>query len=184
MTIFTLEDTKEVFELLESTKGVQQNLIWHPEGDVFEHSLQVVKHAFRETNDVDLILAALLHDVGKKEDMHEHEKHSCELVKDYVSVKTLFLIKEHRRIWYYLLGEMKKLSKCKELAEHPWLPELVQLARFDKKGRNPNVKSKYDKEDIIERLNKCAENHFYIPEGLKDEIREITISGIKERREK
>ena len=181
LTVFTLDNTKEIFFHLENCQGVEQHKEWHPEGDVFDHALQTVKWAFRETDDVDLILAALLHDVGKQVKSLGHEQYSCELLKGCVSTKTLFLIENHMRVWYYINGEMKKLSKCKELAEHPWLPELIQLARFDKKGRNPNVKVKYDKDDLIERLNKASMQHFRIPEGLKKEIQKITVAGLIER---
>ncbi len=57
------------------------------------------------------------------------------------------------RIWNYLKGEMSKLSKCQFLASHTWFTQLVQLARWDKMGRNPNWKVKYNKENIIERFN-------------------------------
>jgi len=178
---FSIDNTKEIFFHLENCQGVKQHEKWHPEGDVFIHSLQTVKWAFRETDDVDLILAALLHDVGKQVNKLGHEQEGCELLKDCTTPKTLFLIENHMRVWYYINGEMKKLSKCKELAEHPWLPELIQLARFDKKGRNPNVKVKYDKDDLIERLNKASMQHFRIPEGLKKEIQKITVAGLIER---
>ena len=53
------------FWVLEQNEGVMQHLLYHPEGDVFIHSLQALYIAFRETNDTNLILAAMLHDVGK-----------------------------------------------------------------------------------------------------------------------
>ncbi len=177
---FTIENTKGIFDILEQCQGIEQDNKWHPEGDVFNHSIQTVRWAFRETFDIDLILAALLHDVGKQKIRSGHENISCELLQPYISIKTLFLIKHHMRIWNYILGDMKKLSKCKFLANHPWFPELIQLARFDKNGRNPNVNIYYNKEDIINRLNMASENHFRIPEHLKDEIKKLTLDGIKE----
>jgi len=67
---------------------------------------------------------------------------------------------KHYDPWYLIKGEMKKRSKVRELIEHPFLPELILLARWDHMGRNPNIKIEYDKEDIINRLNKCANKHF------------------------
>lgn len=158
--IFTPEFMEPLFLILEQTKGVKQLEKHHPEGGVFNHSLQVLYRAFRETIDTDLILAAMLHDIGKMENSLGHEKIAIGILKPFLSTKSLWLIENHMRIWYYLLGEMKKLSKAKQLAEHPWLPELIQLARFDKMGRNPNRKIKYDREDIMNKLNICAENRF------------------------
>ena len=76
------------------------------------------------------------------------------------------------RIWDYILGDMKRLKKCRELVEHPWLPELIQLARFDKLGRKSNYSPKYDKDMIIEKLNKAVEGHWQgeDPFTIKKEI--------------
>lgn len=149
-----------LFEIMERTRGVTQSEDYHPEGDVFIHSIQTMRWAFRETDDTDLILAAMLHDVGKVAGSKGHEEVSVRLVKDLVSVKTCWLVKNHMRVWYWLLGDMKKLSKAKDLAVHSWLPELVQLARFDKLGRNPRAVVKYDRTEIVGKLVACVERHF------------------------
>ena len=158
--VFTKELMEPLFALLENCRGVEQMEEHHPEGDVFVHSLQCYWWACRETNDTDLILAALLHDVGKAVIGKGHEKESVELIREYVSAKTCWLVEQHMRVWAYIQGEMRKLSKCKYLAEHPWLPELIQLARFDKLARNPRKKVKYNREDIIETLNKIGMSRF------------------------
>ena len=158
--IFTNEIMDPLFSTLEQCRGVKQMERHHPEGDVLNHSLQVLYHAFRETIDTDLILAAMLHDVGKMENSLGHEKIAVGLLRPYISPKTSWLIEHHMRIWYYLLGDMKKLSKAQELAGHPWLPELIQLARFDKMGRNPNRKIGFNKDEIMERLNICVDRRF------------------------
>jgi len=149
-----------LFEILEKCKGVKQSEKYHPEGDVWIHSMQVFKLACRESNDVDLILAALLHDVGKAVDRLEHTKKTLDLVDEQVSMKTLWLIKNHMRIWAYIHGEMKKWKKCKDLVEHPWLPELIQLARWDNMGRVVNYNPNYSREDIIDKLNKAVRDHW------------------------
>ncbi len=160
MNIFTAENTKEIFFFLERCKGVIQMEKYHPEGDVFVHTLQVLNWAFRETKDIDLILAAMLHDVGKFENSRGHEKIAVEWLQDYASVKTLWLVEHHMRVWYYLEGTMRKQSKCKYLMGHPWVVELFQLARWDNIGRNPKKNIKYNKEKIIEKLNKAVKfNH-------------------------
>ncbi len=153
LNFFTFKNTDYIFNLLEECQGVSQVETHHPEKDVFNHCLQTANWAFRETKDTDLILAALLHDVGKKVNSYGHEKIGANLLNGYVSDKTLFLIENHMKIWSYLNGEMQKLSKCIFLASHPWLSELIQLARWDKKGRDGNKKLIYNKEMIIKRLN-------------------------------
>jgi predicted HD phosphohydrolase len=160
MKVFTLDTMDPVFELLEATRGVTQMDAYHPEGDVFVHSLQVLGYAFRESHDTDLILAAMLHDIGKRENSLGHEKIAIKWLEPHTSVKTLWLIENHMRVWYYIYGEMRKLQKCLDFAHHPWLPELVQLARWDKMGRNPGKKPPYDREVILSRLNEKVPLHF------------------------
>lgn len=146
-----------LFDILERCKGREQMPEHHPEGDVFIHSLQVLKHAMRESDDIDVILAAMLHDIGKLEDTKGHDKRAVEMLKfHWLSAKTLWLIENHMRFWYYILGDMKKLSKVKEIAEHPWIGDLLQIARWDKMGRKANYVPKYDRKEIINRLNQIA----------------------------
>ena len=159
--IFSNAFMAPLFGLLEQCRGVEQMDVHHPEGDVFAHSLQVLRCAFRESNDTDLILAAMLHDVGKAEESKGHEKLAVEWLRGHVSVKTLWLIEHHMRIWYLILGEMKRRKKVRDLIEHPWLPELILLARWDKMGRSPGAQVGYDRAEIVDRLNRCVERHFY-----------------------
>lgn len=160
MNIYNEETMEPLFWILEQNKGVVQEERYHPEGDVFVHSLQTMQWAFRETFDTDLILAAMLHDVGKVAGSLGHDNYAVEFLDCHCSTKTLWLIKNHMRIWYFILGEMHKLKKIRDLIEHPWFPELIHLARFDKMARNPNRKVIYDKEHIMDRLNNYSEKHF------------------------
>ena len=160
MQIFNNDIMDPLFYFLEQTKDIKQNKRYHPEIYVFIHSLQTMYCAFRETNDTDLLLAAMLHDIGKVVESHGHENIAVELLNDFCSVKTLWLIENHMRIWYLILGDMHKLSKVQKLVNHPWLMELVQLARFDKLGRNPRRNIIYDRDIIVDRLNFCAAKHF------------------------
>ncbi len=161
MNVFTDQVLFPLFKMLEATREVTDKDEYHPEKDVFEHSLQTMYWAFRESIDTDLILAAMLHDVGKAEILPGHEQVSGELIYHYVSAKTHWLVVNHMRFWYFVKGDMKKLSKVKDIGYHPWLTELAFLARWDKLGRNGNKITVYDQEDIKERLNKCVDMHFY-----------------------
>jgi len=158
--IFTQEFMEPLFVALENCKGLEQREDHHPEKDVLEHCLQTFHVACRESTDIDLILAALLHDVGKAIEPYGHEDYSVDILSDHLTPKAIWLIKNHMRIWLYLDGSMRKLSKVMELSGHPWFPELVCLARYDKIGRNPNKKTNYDRQEIVDRLNKCVDNRF------------------------
>ena len=154
------ELSEKIFELFEACEGVYQLKKWHPEGDVLQHSLQVLYRGFKENCDVDLLLAAMLHDIGKVENSLGHEQIACEMLTGLVSNKTLWLIRQHMRFWYLILGDMKRIGKIEEIINHPFLPELTYLCRWDKMGRNPNKTIKYNKQDIIERFKRAGEKHF------------------------
>jgi exopolyphosphatase/pppGpp-phosphohydrolase len=147
-----ISNSSPLFNILERCRGVEQHPEWHPEGDVFNHSLQTLKCALRETDDIDLIVAAMLHDAGKQISKLGHEKYSVDLLKNHVSPKTLWLVGNHMRFWNYALGDMKKLSKVNELSGNEWFADLVKLCRWDKMGRKPDATPKYDRRLLIERL--------------------------------
>lgn len=150
--MYTKEILAELFEILESCVGVEHSEKHHPEGDVFNHSIQVLMLAIKESDDIDLVVAAMMHDVGKAYDSKEHDKIGPKLLSNHLSEKSLWLVENHMRVWYYLKGEMKKLSKTKKLCNNKWFPELIQLARWDKMGRNPNVVINYNRQKLLEKL--------------------------------
>jgi len=63
--------TRQLFPELEALKGVPQEPEWHPEGEVFQHTLLVCDRARELVDDLDyarqvtVMLAALCHDFGK-----------------------------------------------------------------------------------------------------------------------
>jgi len=137
-----------LFTILEKCKGVEQNNKYHPEGDVFTHSVQVLNHALKETDDIDLIFAAMLHDVGKQIQNFNHDKIAVQMLEGKISSKTSCLIENHMSFWYFIMGDMRKLSKIKELNNHKWFPELTLLCRWDKMGRNTIQKVIYDRDSL------------------------------------
>jgi len=137
------------FEALEACANVKQHPVWHPEGSVLAHSMQIFKWACRESDDHDLVVAALLHDVGKAVNPLGHAEIGVEILGDTISEKTAWLIRNHMRFWDFVEGNMKRLKKVHELRDHMWLPELVMLARWDKLGRNPNTIVNYSRAFIL-----------------------------------
>jgi len=156
LTLFNTSNTELMFEMLERCEGVTSVNEHHPEKDTLSHSLQTFNHAMRESNDVDVILSALLHDVGKCISALSHEEVAVGILSDHISAKTSFLIEQHMRIKLLLNGKMKKRSKVLFLIGHPWLPELILLARWDIMGRSKNINPVFNKEETIDRLNSKA----------------------------
>lgn len=146
-------NTEFLSRILAPLRHTPQDPVHHPEGDVLTHTMQVCNLACRETDDVELRLAALLHDVGKQIEGHGHEKHSVDLVRDVVSEKTLWLIENHMRFWYWIDGRMKKLSKVRGMSESPWIGDLACLARWDRAGLKAGVRVELDVDKILMKLD-------------------------------
>lgn len=141
----------EIKAYLNRLKEAKQNSTWHPEGDSLVHTIIVVdrvrKHFENKKLDMNLLLAALFHDLGKadttkKNDKGEwsaygHEAVSTRLVekhKDWIQMlgadfdEVLFIVKQHMRVKY--LDKMKR-SKVKELQGSPYYKNLELFTKFD-----------------------------------------------------
>jgi predicted HD phosphohydrolase len=146
-----------LLDFLENTKGIKAREDYHPEKDVMEHQLQCFHHALRETYDMELVVAALIHDVGKAIEHIGHEEIGAGMIINHVSPKVHFLVLNHTRIRYYYEGKIVKLQKANELVNHPFFKELCMLTRFDKLGRNKHKTTKYSREGVLTALNKQVE---------------------------
>ena len=116
-------------------ESVKQNPNYHPEGDALYHSLQVF-HLARDARpyDEELLLAALLHDVGKVLDPHDHVAAGIEALRGAVTERTLWLIEHHMDL---LAGRDKPLPARlkRELESSEYFDDLRLLRELDDAGR-------------------------------------------------
>lgn len=135
----------KIFGNIDALKEIKQNPKWHPEGDVWTHTIRVVDTL--ATDDFVLNMAGLFHDFGKlitterKKDgtlgSLGHEGDSVELAKPILrklkltndEIKDiLWLIENHMRIKFFL--DMKK-SKRVALVKDQRIDKLVDLSIAD-----------------------------------------------------
>lgn len=154
----------DVLPELAATVGVQQNPQWHPEGDVFEHSMQAIDAAAiiaqKYDNEFDkliLLYAALCHDLGKTTTSREvngviksigHEKESKILARTMMKRIThnIDLINAVASLVLYHMTPLQfttnnaKLPAYQRLANkldhNVNLSKLIDLCIADKRGRN------------------------------------------------
>lgn len=123
---------------------VEQDPHWHPEGDVFTHTIKVLKLLKEESSR--LKWAALFHDVGKtvKTKLEDgkirskgHDKASDEMALEIMK-RLRFSNEEIEEISYLVKNHMKpltsnkmKLSKLKRLVNEGDAKSLARLARAD-----------------------------------------------------
>lgn len=153
---------QEILPELAATIGVKQEPSWHPEGDVFEHTMQSIDAAAALTYSDDqqklkALYAVLCHDLGKVEttqimDGHitsyDHENVGVPLAKKMLMRLTrrielidavLKLVKYHMSPGQFVKNGAKANAYkrlANKLAPEVTMYMLAQVALADKRGRN------------------------------------------------
>jgi len=121
--------------LLEPLEQVEQDRDAHPEGDALYHSLQVFELVRHERPyDEELLLAALLHEVGKAVDLRDPVAAGLDILQGLVTPRTLWFIEHHAEaiVWSDVkLGHRVR----RRLQASGDFDELMVLARCDRAGR-------------------------------------------------
>jgi predicted nucleotidyltransferase len=117
---------------LENVKGSR---LYHPEGDVLYHSLQVFELAREQRPyDEEFLLAALLHDVGKGLDPANHVSAALEALAGLITERTQFFIENHMHAQEYREGKLGARMR-RGLHASPDFEELMLLRDLDEAGR-------------------------------------------------
>ncbi|HWG45052.1 MAG TPA: HD domain-containing protein [Gemmataceae bacterium] len=125
--------------LLLPLENVQGSPVYHPEGDVLYHSLQVFELARdRRPYDEEFLLAALLHDVGKGLDRSNHVEAALQALDGLITERTRFLIEHHMHAHDYRDGKLGFRLR-RELEASPDFEELMLLHECDMGGRVPGA---------------------------------------------
>lgn len=125
--------------LLLPLEKVRGSAKYHPEGDALYHSLQVFELARdQRPYDVEFLLAALLHDVGKGLDPADHVGAALEALEGLITDRTRFLIEHHMDAHAYKAGTIgARLRRQLEAAED--FEDLLLLQECDDGGRVPGA---------------------------------------------
>ena len=161
-----LKDLSRLAEILPevaSVVGIPQNPAWHPEGEVFEHTMQCLdaSAAFDYDDDEQQLMvmyAALCHDLGKSITTQDvggvfksigHSKEGVAISKKLLTritkKKDLIeavgkLVRYHMAPSQFIAANAKPAAYkrlAKNLAPHATLQMLAKVALADKQGRNP-----------------------------------------------
>lgn len=121
----------ELVESLLALEEIDQDPLYHPEGDVLYHVLQVFELAHKESHDPELWAAALFHDVGKAVSIPEHAAIGADQLSLDFSPRVTWLVRHHMDLLYHPKRTRKMWSNTPQLAA------LEQLRRWDLAGRSP-----------------------------------------------
>ena len=124
---------------LEPLAAVKQNPKWHPEGDALYHSLQVFERARRERPyDEEFLTAALLHDVGKAIEPHDHVRAGLAALDGTLTPRARWLVEHHMDL---LVRPDRPISpKVRALIDaSEYRDDLAALRDCDESGREVGV---------------------------------------------
>lgn len=134
--------------------GVKQNPVHHPEGDVYEHTMGLLRRLPKGC-EITLALAALLHDIGKPATLGEkdgqptfygHEEVGAVMTREILTrlkypteiiERVVNNVAEHMR--FRLVDEMRK-SKLYRFLRQPHFDELLALHKLDSLSGRGNLR--------------------------------------------
>lgn len=107
--------------LLTALQKLDQSLPGYPVSRL-EHSLQAATRALRDGADDELIVAALIHDVGDDLAPYNHSEIAAGIIKPYVRAEVTWIVEQHGLFQtYYYAHHMGRDRHAREkYRDHPW----------------------------------------------------------------
>jgi Predicted HD phosphohydrolase len=109
-----------------------------------EHSLQTATRALNDKADDEMIVAALLHDIGDELAPLNHSEYAAALLKPYVSEKTCWIIEKHGefQMYYYAHHIGGNRNQRDRYKGHKYYQDTINFCEnWDQKSFDPNFKS-------------------------------------------
>ena len=110
--------------------------------DRLEHSLQTATRAYHYGADEEMVVAALLHDIGDLLAPHNHSEVAAAILKPYVSRRTYGVVKHHGQFQtYYYAHHLGGDRNARESYRgHPYFQNAVDFCHL---WDQPSLKSRY-----------------------------------------
>ncbi len=153
------EGTREDYELLEQleeefTQGTAERVLAQLRDlrgslsgykvDRLEHSLQSATRAHRDGADEEMVVAALLHDIGDLLSPSNHSELAAAVLRPYVSERTHWIVRHHGlfQTYYYAHHTGGDRNARDAYRDHPWYQDTVDFChRWDQSSFDPTYES-------------------------------------------
>ena len=112
--------------------------------DRLEHSLQSATRAYRDGADEEMVVAALLHDIGDLLAPHNHSEMAAAVLRPYVSDRTYWVVRQHGlfQTYYYAHHVGGDRNARDRYIDHPWYQDAVDFChRWDQSSFDPKYES-------------------------------------------
>lgn len=130
--------------LLEALQRLQSSFSGY-QVDRLEHSLQSATRAHAAGEPDEIIIAALLHDIGDDLAPFSHSELAAAVLRPYVSAKTHWIIKQHGlfQMYYYAHHVGGDRNARDRYRDHPWYADAVEFCeKYDQNCFDPSYTSK------------------------------------------
>ena len=109
-----------------------------------EHSLQTATRAFKDKAEEEMVVAALLHDIGDELAPLNHSEYAAAVIKPYVSKKTHWIIEKHGefQMYYYAHHLGADRFKREKYKDHKYYQDTINFCeKYDQCSFDPEYKS-------------------------------------------
>ena len=109
-----------------------------------EHSLQSATRAYKNGESEEMVVAALLHDIGDELAPMNHSEYAASILKPYVSEKTHWIIEKHGefQMYYYAHHLGGNRNKRDDYKDHKYYNDTINFCeKYDQNSFDPNYKS-------------------------------------------
>jgi len=201
---------ESLFKELHLLNGIDQGAFWHPEGDVWEHTMLSLDAVPLELRDIDTMLAILCHDMGKvntgewmdeslgKKTFHGHAQAGVEHTENFLRRITdeIAILESVKSLVNYHMSpyELKdNLSKrlVRRLATKVDIPKLMKVHMADRGGRGKEraVEEKHWEyvsrfikiyNEIRSEIPRIVEGRHLIEWGAMPEEHRMRVARVKE----
>ena len=129
--------------VLEQLKGLSGSLAGY-QVDRLEHSLQSATRAYRDGAEEEMVVAALLHDVGDLLAPENHSEMAAAVLRPYVSERTYWIVRHHGLFQSYYFAHFRggDRNARDRYKDHPWYQDAVNFChRWDQPAFDPAYES-------------------------------------------
>jgi predicted HD phosphohydrolase len=130
--------------LLQALKNLENTLSGYQVSRL-EHSLQSATRAEADGADEEMIVAALIHDLGDDLAPHNHSQYAASILRPYVRPEVTWVINQHGLFqnFYYAHHLGGDRNEREFLKDHPWYQVCVDFCeRWDQSSFDPDYPTK------------------------------------------